>query len=172
MTFDISGNTFNYSNSGSGIKGIALNVTREGGSTGTFTGLIVGNTIGADGVSFSGGGLSSSLSLENAGADASTVLIQDQEATYALEPWSNWQYEHGVLIATSERAQERTGGPEPGGLDGEPRGLHRLQHSRRRTDGTRVAHGRTLPTSPPSRHDREVSRRPPAWRRSAWPPSA
>jgi hypothetical protein len=32
---------------------------------------------------------------------ASTVLIQDQEMTYALEPWANWQFEHGLLAAMS-----------------------------------------------------------------------
>jgi hypothetical protein len=34
----------------------------------------------------------------------STVLVQDQDVTYALEPWSNWQYEHGVLAAVSHLA--------------------------------------------------------------------
>lgn len=33
-----------------------------------------------------------------------TVLIQDQEATYALEPWSNWQFEHGLLAAMGRLA--------------------------------------------------------------------
>ena len=38
---------------------------------------------------------------------ASTVLIQDQEITYALEPWANWQFEHGLLAAMSCLAEPR-----------------------------------------------------------------
>jgi len=35
---------------------------------------------------------------------ASTVLIQDQDITYALEPWANWQFEHGLLAAMGQIA--------------------------------------------------------------------
>jgi hypothetical protein len=42
----------------------------------------------------------------------STVLIQDHDVTYALEPWANWQYEHGVLAAMSCLAEPPEGATE------------------------------------------------------------
>jgi antitoxin (DNA-binding transcriptional repressor) of toxin-antitoxin stability system len=43
---------------------------------------------------------------------SATVLIQDQETTYALEPWASWQYEHGVLAAMSCLAEPPEGDTE------------------------------------------------------------
>jgi hypothetical protein len=77
MTYDISNNTFDFSNGGDGIKSIGVNVFKGGGSTGNFSGTIIDNTIGATGVPGSGSGpAASALNLDSQGTGISTVLIQ------------------------------------------------------------------------------------------------
>src|SRR5262245_17348743 len=50
-------------------------------------------------------------------AQSSTVLIQDRDATFALEPWANWQYEHGILAAMSQLAESPDGATGDAGHD-------------------------------------------------------
>lgn len=40
-----------------------------------------------------------------AAATTATVLIADEDVTFALEPWANWQFEHGVLAWMGRVAQ-------------------------------------------------------------------
>ena len=119
MTYDVSSNTFDFSNGGNGIQSIGVNVFKGSGSTGNFSGTIIGNTIGVSGVARSGSGpAASALNLDSQGTGISTVLIQGNTVFHYDEAGIRLNNVDGSSTLNAVVVGNTVAEPDPGAFAG------------------------------------------------------